>query len=117
MNADTTSGQADPSTPDPYPENVVALGDQIVHEVTQTKSAEELERRRAVTVRALQIAGKQLETDAQRFLEQMVVGEVPPKRRLELAEQSKCLFVAAAWLEAITSPQPETPPSNGAANA
>ena len=87
--------------------NVVPMAEGICQHGEQTKAADDLERARQITLRAFEITGKQLEKDALRFAEQMVLGEVPLARRLQLAEQAKGLLLAKGWLDMLTAPPAE----------
>lgn len=68
----------------------------------------EMERRRKITFRAFEIAGKQLEADALRMEQQAIIGEAHTiQRRHELMDSARCLRVATGWLQQLAAPQPE----------
>ena len=63
-----------------------------------TKSAEELERKRMITFRALELAAKQLEHDALEMEKAAIVGEHPIQRRHELMDQARALRMSQSWI-------------------
>lgn len=94
----------------PDADNVVQLTDQIVS--NGSKSAEELEKKRHIVVRALQIAVKQLEEDALKIEQAAILNEMPMKDRHERMDLARALRMTTGWLSSLTGAPPE-----GASNA
>jgi hypothetical protein len=82
--------------------NVIDLTDQIVE--NGEKSVPELEKKRAIMLRAFALTAGQLEHDALKLEEGAIVGNYEIKRRHEMMTTAKSLREAVGWLQALVTP-------------
>jgi hypothetical protein len=76
-------------------------------------STVELEKKRAIMMRAFALTSGQLEHDALKLEEQAIVGNYEIKRRHELMTTAKALREAVGWIQTLVTPQAS--PQNGEA--
>lgn len=99
------------STPTPQPpDNVVKMTEKIIADAPE--SLAELERKKAIVMRAFEITKNHFERDANSILQSAIVSEIPPKDRIGRVLTSHMLFQAAAWIDQAylnRDPQPAPP--------
>lgn len=88
-------------------DNVIDLTNQIVDEGKAKGSAEDLEKKRAIMLRAFTLVSGQLEHDALKLEEGAIVGNYEIKRRHEMMDTAKSLRVTVGWLQTLVTPQAE----------
>ncbi len=89
------------------PDNVVKMTEKIIADAPE--SLAELERKKAIVMRAFEITKTHLERDANKIMEGAIVNELPPKQRIERILTAHVLFQAAAWIDqAYLNRDPET---------
>lgn len=81
-------------------DNIISLGSAAVPPPNfqkVTPSAEELEEKRKLVVRAFQIVAQHYERDAQKMLESAVVNEIPPEERIKRMLMADALYKTLNW--------------------
>jgi hypothetical protein len=69
----------------------------------------EVEKRAQIFFRAAEIVQKQLEHDAQRTVENAIVGNQSMQMRIQMIDHARSLFVAAGHLQMLREPQTPLP--------